>query len=135
MVRDGVTATINIGSSISVVGETTQDPINGDRQTTASEYRQTGVDVTVTPTVNDSGIVTMEISQNISNVVPGSSGAGGNDVVDGGAAIAGGATARWTPTGRTMAPPSPLCTSAAGGGAAGGGGAVGSGAAGGGEFL
>ncbi len=83
MVRDGVQATINIGSSISVVGETTQDPINGDRQTTASEYRQTGVDVTVTPTVNDSGIVTMEISQNISNVVPGSSGAGGNpDIFD-----------------------------------------------------
>ena len=68
---------------ISIVGETSQDPISGDRQTTASEYRQTGVDVTVTPTVNDSGIVTMEISQNISNDGPGSSGAGGNpDIFD-----------------------------------------------------
>ena len=78
MVRDGVTANINVGSEISVVGQTTQDPISGDRQTTTSEYRQTGVDVTVTPTVNAQGVVVMEISQVISNSVPSSSGAGGN---------------------------------------------------------
>ena len=48
-VRDGVSASINVGSSISVVGSTTTDPINGERQTTTSEYRQTGVDVSVTP--------------------------------------------------------------------------------------
>jgi general secretion pathway protein D len=78
MVRDGVSANINVGSDISVVGQTTQDPISGQRQTTTSEYRQTGVDVTVTPTVNAKGIVVMEISQSISNSVPSSSGAGGN---------------------------------------------------------
>lgn len=78
MVRDGVTASIDVGSTISVVGATTQDPIDGTRQTTASEYRKTGVSVSVKPTVNTAGIVVMEISQNISNSVPGSSGAGGN---------------------------------------------------------
>ena len=78
MVRDGTTASINVGSQISVVGQTTQDPINGDRQTTSSVYRNTGVDVTVTPTVNASGIVVMEVSQNISNSVPGALGSGGN---------------------------------------------------------
>ena len=78
MVRDGVTANINVGSDISVVGQTTQDPINGERQTTSSEYRKTGVDVTVTPTINARGVVVMEISQSISNSVPDTSGAGGN---------------------------------------------------------
>jgi general secretion pathway protein D len=76
--RDGVAANINVGSEISVVGQTTQDPINGDRQTTSSEYRKTGIDVTVTPTVNAEGIVVMEVSMTISNSVPSSSGASGN---------------------------------------------------------
>ena len=78
MVRDGVQATINVGSDISVVGATTQDPINGERQTTTSEYRKTGVDVTVTPTVNAQGIVVMLVSMTISNSVPSSTGASGN---------------------------------------------------------
>jgi general secretion pathway protein D len=73
-----VAANINVGSEISVVGQTTQDPINGDRQTTSSEYRKTGIDVTVTPTVNAEGIVVMEVSMTISNSVPSSSGASGN---------------------------------------------------------
>ena len=78
MVRDGVTANISVGSDISVVGATTQDPISGERQTTSAEYRKTGVDVTVTPTVNARGIVVMKINQKISNSVPSSSGSSGN---------------------------------------------------------
>ncbi|MFT5814427.1 MAG: general secretion pathway protein D [Psychroserpens sp.] len=78
LVRDGVTANINIGSDISVIGQTTEDPINGDRQTTSSEYRKTGVDITVTPSINAQGIVIMEIDQKISNSVPDSTGTGGN---------------------------------------------------------
>ena len=78
LVRDGVTANINVGSDISVIGQTTEDPINGDRQTTSSDYRKTGVDITVTPTINAQGIVIMEISQKISNSVPETSGTGGN---------------------------------------------------------
>ena len=83
MVRDGVAATINVGSNISVIGQTTTDPISGERQTTTSVYRQTGVKLAVTPTVNASGIVVMEVSQSISNSVPGSGGASGNpDIFD-----------------------------------------------------
>ena len=78
MVRDGTSAAINIGSSISIVGSTTQDPINGDRQTTESEYRKTGVNVSVEVSVNAAGIVVMKVDQMISNSVPGSAGAGGN---------------------------------------------------------
>ena len=78
LVRDGVTATINVGSDIAVIGNTTIDPIVGQRQTVATEYRKTGVDVTITPTINASDIVIMDVSQTISNTVPGSSGAAGN---------------------------------------------------------
>lgn len=78
VVRDGVAANINVGSDISVVGQTTQDPISGQRQTTSSEYRKTGLDVTVTPTINSNDVVTMEVKQSISNSVPNSSGSGGN---------------------------------------------------------
>lgn len=78
LVRDGVTANINVGSDISVIGQTTEDPINGDRQTTSSDYRKTGVDITVTPTINAQGIVIMEVKQKISNSVPETSGTGGN---------------------------------------------------------
>ena len=79
LVRDGVSANINVGSDISVVGQTTTNPLDGtSAQTTASEYRKTGVDITVTPSINARGIVIMEVQQNISNTVPDSSGAGGN---------------------------------------------------------
>jgi general secretion pathway protein D len=78
LVRDGVQASISVGSDISVVGATTFDPINGERQTTTAQYRQTGVSVSVMPTINAEGIVLMQISQDISNAVPGSTGAGGN---------------------------------------------------------
>ncbi|MDA9592795.1 hypothetical protein N9R68_02020 [Porticoccaceae bacterium] len=78
IVRDGVPANINVGSDISVVGQTTQDPINGERQTTSSEYRKTGLDVSVTPTINSNNVVTMVVNQKISNSVPDSSGSGGN---------------------------------------------------------
>jgi general secretion pathway protein D len=78
LVRDGVTANINVGSDISVVGATTTDPINSSRQTTSTQYRKTGVNVTVTPTINARGVVIMEIDQSISNTVSSSTGAGGN---------------------------------------------------------
>ena len=78
LVRDGVSANINVGSEISVVGQTTEDPISGDRQTTSSEYRKTGVDISVTPSINAKGIVIMEVNGTISNEVPDTTGAGGN---------------------------------------------------------
>jgi len=68
LVRDGVSASISVGDDIPTVGSTTSDPINGDRETTTIQYRKTGVDLTVTPTINAQGTVIMSIEQNISNV-------------------------------------------------------------------
>lgn len=66
VVRDGASASMNVGTDIPVIGETTSDP-DGERQTTSIQYRKTGVQLTVTPTVNSQGVVIMEINQSISN--------------------------------------------------------------------
>ncbi|WP_231731483.1 secretin N-terminal domain-containing protein [Colwellia sp. TT2012] len=70
LVRDGVSASISVGDDIPTVGSTTSDPINGERQTTTIQYRKTGIDLTVTPTINAQGTVIMTIELNISNVSP-----------------------------------------------------------------
>ena len=67
VVRDGVDASISVGTDIPIIGATTSDPLQSDKQTTSIEYRQTGIELNVTPTVNSRGLVIMEISQKISN--------------------------------------------------------------------
>ncbi len=76
LVRDGVTASLDIGADVAIVGGTTQDPVNGT--TINNQYRKTGIKVAITPTINAQGIVIMEINESISNTVPNSAGAGGN---------------------------------------------------------
>lgn len=79
LVRDGVSASISVGSQISITTGTSQSSDNSDAPiTTNSEYVSTGVEVTVTPTINAQGVVIMNINQSISNEVADSSGAGGN---------------------------------------------------------
>ncbi|MBU2891939.1 type II secretory pathway protein [Colwellia sp. D2M02] len=68
VVRDGVMASISVGDDIPTIGSTTSDPINGERETTSIVYRKTGVDLSVTPTINAQGTVIMTIAQNISNI-------------------------------------------------------------------
>lgn len=72
VVRDGVQANMNVGTDIPVVGETSSDP-DGERRTTSIQYRKTGVQLSVTPTVNSQGVVIMEIQQTSSNQAKGSS--------------------------------------------------------------
>lgn len=66
VVRDGVSATINVGNDIPTVGATITNP-NFESQTTNVVYRKTGVIFTVKPTINAQGLVILEIDQNISN--------------------------------------------------------------------
>lgn len=72
LVRDGVTANISVGNEIPILGSTTTDGINGRTQNV--QYRQTGIEVRVTPTVNAQGVVIMNIEQNISDEVESSGG-------------------------------------------------------------
>ncbi|WP_394146923.1 type II secretion system protein GspD [Shewanella atlantica] len=76
LVRDGVAATIQVGTDIPVVGKTTTDPVNG--VTKSIEYRKTGIDVSVTPTINAQGVVIMTIKQSNSNQVDGGAEVEGN---------------------------------------------------------
>lgn len=75
VVRDGVNANITVGTDIPIVGETASDPLGegGSKQTTKIEYRRTGVNLSVTPTINAQGVVLMEINQNVSNEIEGGS--------------------------------------------------------------
>ena len=69
LVRDGVTASLTVGDDIPTVGEIVTDPTNGSQ--TSIVYRRTGVELSVTPTINAQGVVIMEIEQKISNQAPG----------------------------------------------------------------
>ncbi|GAA5142106.1 secretin N-terminal domain-containing protein [Thalassotalea piscium] len=71
VVRDGVSANITVGTDIPIVGETASNPLDGagSKQTTKIEYRRTGVNLSVTPTINAQGVVLMEINQSVSNTI------------------------------------------------------------------
>jgi len=70
LVRDGVSASINVGKDVPTVGEIVTDPVNGSR--TSIVYRKTGVELSVTPTINAQGVIIMEIEQTNSDSLPGS---------------------------------------------------------------
>ena len=80
VVRDGVEATITVGSDMPTVGATATDPLQSDRQITQVLYRKTGLDLRIRPTINAEGVVVMEIDQSISNTVPGASAVDGAPV-------------------------------------------------------
>ncbi|MDN4503144.1 secretin N-terminal domain-containing protein [Alteromonadaceae bacterium BrNp21-10] len=66
VVRDGVTADMQVGTDIPIVSSTSSPDVG---TTSSVQYRKTGLNLSVTPTVNSRGVVIMEINQQISNVV------------------------------------------------------------------
>ncbi len=79
LVRDGVAASIQVGTDIPVVGKTTTDPTTGTSR--SIEYRKTGISVKVTPTINAQGVVIMTIDQTNSNTVDAGSEVEGNPLI------------------------------------------------------
>lgn len=79
MVRDGVTADISVGNDIPTVGEIVTDPVNGSQ--TSVQYRKTGVELKVKPTINARGVVIMEIDQRISNQATGDESVAGSPII------------------------------------------------------
>jgi general secretion pathway protein D len=73
VVRDGVEASITVGNDVPTVGATATDPLQSDTQITQVLYRKTGLDLRIRPNINAQGLVVMEITQSISNTVPGDS--------------------------------------------------------------
>ena len=66
LVRDGTTATIVVGEEIPII-KSTDLVAQSSIIRTNTERRQTGLTLTVTPTINTEGVVIMEIEQKISN--------------------------------------------------------------------
>ncbi|MDT0602809.1 secretin N-terminal domain-containing protein [Thalassotalea castellviae] len=79
LVRDGVTASINVGDSIPTVGETIFDA-NGTSRTSVV-YRDTGISLSVTPTVNARGVIIMEIDQQTTGQADGGVSVAGSPVI------------------------------------------------------
>jgi len=67
LVRDGTEANISVGEKLPITSSETTG--TGDFVTTSTSYRETGIKLTVTPTVNSQGVVIMKIMQEISNEV------------------------------------------------------------------
>jgi general secretion pathway protein D len=78
LVRDGVTASITIGDDVPTVGEIVSDPVNGSRSSV--NYRKTGVELKVKPTINARGTIIMEIDQKISDQADSNESVGGSPI-------------------------------------------------------
>jgi general secretion pathway protein D len=65
---NGKKARINVADQVPVVNTTLQSNTNPPVTTTTVEYRDVGVILTFTPYINDSGLVTLEIEQEVSEV-------------------------------------------------------------------
>ena len=69
MVLDNHTATINVGDQVPILTSQSTSNLTADAQTVNQiEYRDTGVLMTVTPRVNASGLIIMEIKQEVTDV-------------------------------------------------------------------
>jgi general secretion pathway protein D len=77
MVRDGSSASIAVGNDVPILGSRVSEPLQSNRTVVQVAYRQTGIKLSITPTVNAERSVLMVITQDISNSVPGASGVDG----------------------------------------------------------
>jgi general secretion pathway protein D len=71
MVLDNQAASLKVGDSVPYLSQTSQSTLTSDSQVIQSiNYRDTGVIMRVTPHIGDDGLVTMDISQEVSAVSP-----------------------------------------------------------------
>jgi general secretion pathway protein D len=71
MVLDNQAASLKVGDSVPYLSQTSQSTLTSDAQIIQSiNYRDTGVIMRVTPHIGDDGLVTMDISQEVSAVSP-----------------------------------------------------------------
>lgn len=77
MVLDNHTATINVGNQQPIQTSITNFANNVDASTSTIQYKDTGVHLVVTPSVNAGNIVTMQVDQTVTDVGPAQETAGG----------------------------------------------------------
>ena len=69
VVRDGESSSINSGKQVPIITQTSTST-DTENVTNQVQYRSTGVSLTVTPTINADGIISLEISQETSKSEP-----------------------------------------------------------------
>lgn len=70
-VADNKTATLQVGDQVPIITQSAQSTITNDSQIVNSvSYRDTGVILSITPRINQSGRVLLDIEQEVSSVVP-----------------------------------------------------------------
>ena len=77
MVLDNHTATINVGNQQPIQTSVTNFANNADATTSTIQYKDTGVNLVVTPSVNAGNIVTMQVDQTVTDVGAAQDSAGG----------------------------------------------------------
>jgi len=71
MVLDNHTAYIHVGDQVPIIDQqSTSDASDTSRITQSITYRDTGVKLSVTPSVNAGGLVTMDVEQSVTDVGP-----------------------------------------------------------------
>jgi general secretion pathway protein D len=70
MVLDNNTAWIHVGDQVPIISEQSTGLNVNDRITQSVTYKDTGVQLKVTPSVNAGGLVTMDIEQSVTDVGP-----------------------------------------------------------------
>jgi len=65
VVASGESASINVGTEIPVLATQSAD-VDTDRVLQSVQYRSTGVDLAVQPTVNSNNVISLQITQNVS---------------------------------------------------------------------
>lgn len=70
VVRDGESATISSGDQVPVRVESVSSETNPGVVRESVQYRSTGINLSVTPTINADGLISLEISQESSGVSP-----------------------------------------------------------------
>lgn len=67
IVRDGESATINSGLQVPIITQTVEDIGNNNSVSNSVQYRSTGISVSISPTINSQGVISLSVSMSNSN--------------------------------------------------------------------
>ncbi|GAA0815215.1 type II secretion system secretin GspD [Colwellia asteriadis] len=67
IVRDGESASISSGDQIPIITQVVEDVGNNGSVSNSVQYRSTGVNVSLTPTINSNGVISLSVSMSVSS--------------------------------------------------------------------
>lgn len=67
IVRDGESASISSGDQIPIITQVVEDTSNSGSVSNSVQYRSTGVNVSITPTINSNGVISLSVSMSVSS--------------------------------------------------------------------